>query len=125
MRRALALLSTHASAIDKKDDQNSSTRRRTDQELENLHFIAFPRFLISPRRKFSASAASEALERATSTFAVTIFSSCCARLSWSCKEQIRESSLEEGARLSAAEEVLPTVSYETGQASDPADVPYK
>jgi hypothetical protein len=119
------LLSIHASAIDKKDDQNLSTRRRTDQEPENLHFIAFPRFSIFPRRKFSASAASEALERATSTFTVMIFSSCCARLNWSRKERTRESLLEEGARLLAAEEELPTVSYETGQASDPADVPSK
>jgi hypothetical protein len=108
-----------------KDDHNSSTRRRTDQELKNLHFIAFPRFSISPRRKFSASEASKALERATSTFVVTIFSSCCAHLSWSCKERIKESLLEEGARLSAAEEELPTVSYETGQASDPVEIPYK
>jgi hypothetical protein len=108
-----------------KDDQNSSTTRRTDQELENLHFIAFPRFSISPRRKFSASEASEALERATSTFAVTTFRSCCARLSWSRKERIKESSLEEGARLSAAEEELPTVSYGMGQASDPVEVTCK
>jgi hypothetical protein len=108
-----------------KDDPNSSTRRRTDQELKNLHFIAFPRFSISPRRKFSASEASEALERATSTFAVTNFSSCYARLSWSCKERIKESSLEEGARLSAVEEEPPTVSYETGQASDPVEIPCK
>jgi hypothetical protein len=56
---------------------------------------------------------------------VTIFSSCCARLSWSRKERIKESSLKEGARLSAAEEELPTVSYKTGQASDPAEVPCK
>jgi hypothetical protein len=60
-----------------------------------------------------------------STFTVTVFSSCCARLSWSRKERIKESLLEEGARLSAAEEELPTVLYETGQASDPADVPCK
>jgi hypothetical protein len=125
MRRASALLSIHASAIDKKDAQNSYTRRRTDQEHENLYFIAFPRFLISPRRKFSASVASEALERATSTFVVMIFSSCWARLSWSRKEQIRESSLEEGAHLSAAEEELPTVSYKTSQASGPMNVPCK
>jgi hypothetical protein len=125
MRRASSLLSTHVSTIDKKDAQNLSTRRRTDQELENLHFIAFPRFSMSPRRKFSASAASEALERATLTFVVMIFSSCCARLSWSRKERIKESSLEEGARLSAAEEELPTVSYETGHTSDPTEVPCK
>jgi hypothetical protein len=125
MHRASAWLSIHASAIDKKDAQNSFTRRRTDQEPEYLHFITFPRFSISPRWKFSASAASEALERATSTFAVTIFSSCCAHLSWSRKDWIKESSLEEGARLSAVEEELPTVSYETGQASDPAEVPCK
>jgi hypothetical protein len=121
----LAWLSIQVSAIENKDAQNLSTRRRADQELANLHFIAFPRFLISPRRKFSASAASEALERATSTFMVTIFSSCCARLSWSRKERIKESSLKEGARLSAAEEELPTVSYKTGQASDLAEVPCK
>jgi hypothetical protein len=72
MHRASAWLSIHASAIDKKDAQNSFTRRRIDQELENLHLIAFPRFLISPRRKFYASAASEALERAISTFTVMI-----------------------------------------------------
>jgi hypothetical protein len=108
-----------------KDDQNSSTRRRTDQELENLHFIAFPRFSISPRRKFSASEASEALERATSTFTVMTFSSCYAHLSWSRKERIKESSLKDGARLSAMEEELPTISYETGQASDPTEIPCK
>jgi hypothetical protein len=108
-----------------KVDQNSHTRRRTDQELDNLHFIAFPRFSISSRRKFSVFEASEAFERATSTFAVTTFSSCCARLSWSRKERIKESSLEEGARLSAAEEELPTVLYETGHASDSAEIPCK
>jgi hypothetical protein len=43
---------------------------------KDSHFIAFPRFSISSRRNFSASVAREALERATSTLAVTIFSSC-------------------------------------------------
>jgi hypothetical protein len=109
----------------KKDDQKLSTTGRTDQELKNLHFIAFPRLSISPGRNFSASTASEALERATSTFALTIFSSCCAHLSWSRKERIRESSLMEGARLSTAEEELPTILYEAGQASDLAEVPCK
>jgi hypothetical protein len=65
------------------------------------------------------------LERATSTFAVTTFSSCCTCLSWSCRERIKESSLEEGACLLVAEEELPTVLYETGQASDPAEIPCK
>jgi hypothetical protein len=54
-----------------------------------------------------------------------IFSSYCAHLSWSRKEWIKESLLEEGARLSAVEEERPTVLYETGQASDPAEVPCK
>jgi hypothetical protein len=31
----------------------------------------------------------------------------------------------EGARLSTVEEELPTISYETGQASEPADEPCK
>jgi hypothetical protein len=119
------LLSRHASAVNKKDDHKLSTRARIDQELKNLHFIAFPRLSISQRRNFSASEASEVLERATSTFVLTIFSSCCARLSWSRKEQIRESSLVEGDRLSTAEEELPTISYKIGQASDLADVPCK
>jgi hypothetical protein len=67
--------------------------------------------------------AREALERATSTLAVTIFSSYWVLLSWSHKERIRESSLMEGARLSTAREELPTVSYEIGQASEPTDEP--
>jgi hypothetical protein len=68
--------------------------------------------------------AREALERATSTLVVTIFSSYWVLLSWLCKERIKESSLREGARLSTAREELATVSYETGQASEPADEPY-
>jgi hypothetical protein len=40
---------------------------------EDSHFIAFPRFSISSRRNLSASAARDALERATSTLAVTVF----------------------------------------------------
>jgi hypothetical protein len=56
---------------------------------------------------------------------VAIFSFCCVRLSWSRRERIRESSLMDGARLSTAEEELSTVSYKTGQASDPAVVPCK
>jgi hypothetical protein len=95
------------------------------KNLKDSHFIAFPRFSTSSRRNFSEFAAHEALERATSTFAETVFSSYWVLLSWSCKERIRESSLVEGARLSAAEEELPTVSYETGQASEPADEPCK
>jgi hypothetical protein len=69
------------------------------------------------------SAAREALERVTSTLAVTVFNSCWVLLSWSCREQIKESSLMEGTRLSTAREELPTISYETGQASEPADEP--
>jgi hypothetical protein len=61
------------------------------------------------------------LERATSTFAVTAFKSCWVLLSWSRRERIRESSLVEGAHLSTVEEELPTVLYETGQSSEPAD----
>jgi hypothetical protein len=90
---------------------------------KDKHFIAFPRFSISSRRNFSMSVAREALERATSTFAVTIFNSCWVPLSWSRRERIKESSLKEGARLSTAREELPTASYETGQASEPADEP--
>jgi hypothetical protein len=93
------------------------------KSLKDSHFIAFPRFSISSRRNFSVFVAREALERATLTLAVTIFSSCWVLLSWSRKEQIKESSPMEGARLSTAREELPTVSYETGQASEPADEP--
>jgi hypothetical protein len=81
---------------------------------KDSHFIVFPRFSISSRRNFSAFVAREALERATSTLAVTIFSSCWVLLSWSRKERIKESSLMEGAHLSMAREELATVSYETG-----------
>jgi hypothetical protein len=81
---------------------------------KDLHFIAFPRFSTSSRMNFSESVAHEALERAMSTFAETVFSSCWVLLSWSRREWIRESSLVEGARLSTVEEELPTVSYETG-----------
>jgi hypothetical protein len=35
------------------------------KSLKDSHFIAFPRFSISSRRKISASVAREALERAT------------------------------------------------------------
>jgi hypothetical protein len=48
---------------------------------KNSHFIAFPRFSISSRRNFLASAAYEALERATLTLAVTVFNSCWVPLS--------------------------------------------
>jgi hypothetical protein len=58
---------------------------------KNSHFIAFPRFSISSRRNFSASVARVALERATSTLALTIFSSCWVLLSWSRREQIKKS----------------------------------
>jgi hypothetical protein len=44
-------------------------------------------------------------------------------LSWSCKDRIKESLLAEGTLLSTAWEELATVSYETGHASGPADVP--
>jgi preprotein translocase subunit SecG len=90
---------------------------------KNSNFIAFPRFSISSRRNFSASVARKALERATLILAVTIFNSCWVPLSWSCRERIKESSFVEGARLSMAEEELPTVSYETGQAPEPAAEP--
>jgi hypothetical protein len=63
------------------------------------------------------------LERATSTFEVTIFNSCWVPLSCSCRERIKESLLKEGARLSTPREELPTVSYDTSQASEPADEP--
>jgi hypothetical protein len=41
---------------------------------EDSHFMAFPRLSTSSRRNFLAFAARDALERATSTLAVTIFS---------------------------------------------------
>jgi hypothetical protein len=61
--------------------QNEMIRRcQPEEELikdtTNLCSIALPRFSISPRRNLSASAASEALERAMSTLAATIFNSC-------------------------------------------------
>jgi hypothetical protein len=80
---------------------------------------------MSSRRNFSALAACEALERATSTFVVTVFNPCWALFSWSRRERIRESSLVEGVRLSTVEEELLVVSYETGQASEPTDEPCK
>jgi hypothetical protein len=90
---------------------------------KDSHFIAFPRLSISSRRNFLASVAHEALERTTLTLEVTILSSCWVPLSWSRKERIKESSPREGARLSTAREELPMVSYEIGQASEPADEP--
>jgi hypothetical protein len=102
-----------------------STRKEQIKSSKVLHFIAFPRFLISSKSNFSASTTCEALERATSTFAVIIFNSYWVFLSWFRRERIRESSLVEGACLSMVEEVLPTISYETGQASKPVDEPCK
>jgi hypothetical protein len=96
---------------------------KQNKSSKDLHFIAFPWFSISSRRNFSVFVAREALERATSTFAVTVFNSCWVPLSWSRRERIKESSLMEGAHLSTTREELPTVSYETGQASEPADEP--
>jgi hypothetical protein len=69
--------------------------------------------------------AREALDKATSTFAVTVFNSYWVLLSWLRRERIKESLLAEGACLSMAEEELPTVPYETGQASEPVDEPCK
>jgi hypothetical protein len=41
---------------------------------KDSHFRAFPKFSTSSKRNFSASAAHDALDRATSTLAVTTFS---------------------------------------------------
>jgi hypothetical protein len=43
------------------------------ESSEDKHFMAFPRLSTSSRRNLSASAARDALERAMSTLAVTIF----------------------------------------------------
>jgi hypothetical protein len=118
MHRASASPSRHTSIVkEKKMITHGQPEKEQIKSSKVSHFIAFPRFLISSRRNFSTSAAREALERATLTFAVIVFSSY-----W---EQIRESSLVEGTHLSTAEEELPTVSYEIGQSSDPVDVPCK
>jgi hypothetical protein len=61
---------------EKKMVTNHQPEEEQIKSSKNIHFITFPRFSISSRRNFSASAASEALDRATSTFAVTVFSSC-------------------------------------------------
>jgi hypothetical protein len=70
---------------------------------------------------FSASAARDALERATSTLAGTAFSWCYVFLSWSRKDRIKVNSLAEGALLSTALEELATVSYKIGQAFEITD----
>jgi hypothetical protein len=49
-------------------------RHGAQADQEDSHFMAFPRLSTSSRRNLSASAARDALERATSTLAVTIFS---------------------------------------------------
>jgi transposase len=97
-----------------KDDHTLSTEKEHIKSSKDLHFIDFLRFSTSSRKNFSESAAREALERATSTFAVTAFKSCWVLLSWSRREWIRESSLVEGAHLSMVEEELPTISYKKG-----------
>jgi hypothetical protein len=86
------------------------------KDAKDSHFKAFPKFSTSSRRNFSASAARDALDRATLALAVATLSYCCVLLSWSRKDRIKVNSLEEAALLSATLEVLATVSYETGQA---------
>jgi preprotein translocase subunit SecG len=96
-------------------------QRSGSNGTNDSHFRAFPKFSTSSRRNFSASAAYDALDRATSNLAVTVFSCCCMFLSWSRKDRIKANSLDEGALLSMAPEVLATVSYGTGQAVEIMD----
>jgi hypothetical protein len=58
----------------RKNVTSSEHGATTDQELERLTFHGFPKVLDFLKKKFSASVAHEALERATLTLAVTIFS---------------------------------------------------
>jgi hypothetical protein len=62
--------------LTKKVIRRSRPEEKHVKSTKRLNFIALPRFSISPRRNRSASAASEAFERATSTLAVTLFNSC-------------------------------------------------
>jgi hypothetical protein len=95
------------------------------KRMKSLQFMAFPRFSISPMRNCSVFAASEAFKRATLTLVVILFSSCLVHFNWSCKEQIKDNSPADGARLSTAAEELQAILYETGQALDPVRVPCK
>jgi hypothetical protein len=108
--------------VQQRGDQQSRSEEEHTKDRRYLHFIALPRLSISPRRNHSTSAASEAFERATSSLGVTLLKSCWVHLNWSRKDQIKDNSPVDGARLSmtAIEEFpaeeLPAISYETGQA---------
>jgi hypothetical protein len=73
-RRASASLSRHTSAGIGRMSHLANTEQKQIKSLKDSHFMAFPRLSISSRRNFSPSVAHEALERASSTFAVTICS---------------------------------------------------
>jgi hypothetical protein len=59
----------------KRSLEEADQKKNTSRARNYSHFITLPRFSILPRRNRSASAASEAFERATSTLVVTLFNS--------------------------------------------------
>jgi hypothetical protein len=99
-RTSLSIVIKAHICVQQRSDQKEKTRREHIKDREYLHFIALPRLSISPRRNCSASAAHEAFERATSTFAVNLLNSCWVHLNWSRKDRIKDNSPAEGARLS-------------------------